>query len=177
MRPRYVLAILQPRGITAQPHGCFMAQDFIQTSSMPTTPDEKLAFANRLNAALKRSKKKIQSPTDLALQFNLRHKDTPITPQAAQKWMSGKARPTPDKINTLAEWLNVSAQWLRYGIAEARPAKSAKSASDANESRQIAPTAKELRLLNRIRNLPEARRALVVEIVEQFSIEQEMWQG
>lgn len=144
---------------------------------MNTNTDEKLAFANRLNAALKRSKKKIESPTDLALQFNLRHKNSPITPQAAQKWMAGKSRPTPDKINTLADWLNVSAQWLRYGIAESKPNKSARSMSDNNATNQIAPNARELKLLQRIRNLPEARRALVVEIVEQFSIEQEMWQS
>ena len=143
---------------------------------MSTTTDEKLAFANRLNAVLKRSKKKIKSPSDLALQFNLRHKSSPITPQAAQKWMTGKSCPTPDKINTLAEWLNVSIQWLRYGIAESKPEKSARPVLESSAKNQRPPNTRELELLQRIRNLPEVRRMLIVEIVEQFSIEQEMWE-
>lgn len=142
---------------------------------MLTTTDEKLAFSNRLKLALKRSKKKVETPADLALQFNLRHQRDPITPQAAQKWMTGKARPTLDKIETLASWLNVSSQWLRYGIPEAKPAKSSKQLSKTGATKHDAPNATELKLLQRIRNLPESRRELVVEIVEQFAIEQEIW--
>ena len=144
---------------------------------MPIPNDEKLAFSQRLKLALKRSQKKIETPTDLALQFNLRHRNDPITPQAAQKWLSGKSRPTPDKINTLATWLNVSAQWLRYGIPELKPTKVTKPLSRANAASHVAPNAEEQKLLTRIRNLPEHRRHLVIEIVEQFSVEQEIWQG
>jgi transcriptional regulator with XRE-family HTH domain len=142
---------------------------------MPTNHDEKLAFSNRLKLALKRSKKKVETPADLALQFNLRHRSDPITPQAAQKWITGKSLPTPDKIETLATWLNISAQWLRYGIPEAKPAKSSKPLSKTSATKHDAPNATELKLLLRIRNLPESRRELIVELVEQFSIEQEIW--
>jgi transcriptional regulator with XRE-family HTH domain len=144
---------------------------------MPTSNNEKLAFSQRLKLALKRSHKKIDTPTDLALQFNLRHRNDPITPQAAQKWLSAKARPTADKINTLATWLNVSPQWLRYGIPEPKPSKATKPLSRIHAASQSAPNAEELKLLLRIRNLPEHRRHLVTEIVEQFSVEQEIWQG
>jgi transcriptional regulator with XRE-family HTH domain len=143
---------------------------------MSISNDEKLAFSQRLKLALKRSHKKIGTPTDLALQFNLRHSNDSVTPQAAQKWLSGKARPTVDKINTLAAWLNVSAQWLRYGIPEPKPGKAAKPLPRTHAASQASPNAEELRLLMRIRNLPEHRRHLVTEIIEQFSIEQEIWQ-
>jgi transcriptional regulator with XRE-family HTH domain len=144
---------------------------------MPTSNDEKLAFSDRLKLALKRSKKKIDSPSDLALQFNLRHSLDPVTAQAAQKWLNGKASPTLDKIETLASWLNVSPQWLRYGIPEAKPTKPSKPLSKTSASNHVAPNTAELKLIFRIRNLPESRKQLVLEIVEQFSIEQEIWQN
>jgi transcriptional regulator with XRE-family HTH domain len=144
---------------------------------MPLQDDEKRAFAERLKLALKRSKKKIETPTDLALQFNLRHRNEAITPQAAQKWLSGKSRPTIDKINTLALWLNVSAQWLRHGIPESKPTKPAKSSLHNTASDRVALNEGEQKLITRLRNMPEHRRLLVLEIVEQFSVEQEIWQS
>lgn len=139
--------------------------------------DEKQAFSLRLKQALKRSPKKIDTPAELALQFNLRHQNESITAQAAQKWLSGLARPTPDKIETLAAMLSVSAQWLRYGIAEERPPVTAgsKAQSRNTPAAAIQPTADEIQLLGRIRILSEHRRNLVHEIVEQFALEQEMW--
>jgi transcriptional regulator with XRE-family HTH domain len=142
---------------------------------MPNQNDEKLAFAERLKLALKRSKKKVETPTDLALQFNLRHHNDPITQQAAQKWLSGKSRPTADKMKTLAEWLNVSAQWLRHGIPETKPTKTAKTSSLSIATDRATLDAEEQKLINRIRILPEHQRNLVYEIVEQFAIEQEIW--
>lgn len=76
---------------------------------------EKKAFSERLRLALARGHKRAVGATELSLQFNLRYKNTPITPQAAQKWLSGQAIPTSDKIDTLAAWLKVSSHWLRYG--------------------------------------------------------------
>lgn len=139
------------------------------------TPQDKIAFSLRLKQALKRSPKKINSPTELALNFNLRHVGDPVTPQAAQKWLAGTSLPTYEKIATLAEFLNVSLQWLRYGIAEDKPV--AKAARKGIKAKAIAsvPTADELKLLTALRAMPEHRRNLVVEIVEQFSLDQEMW--
>lgn len=140
-----------------------------------SSPDEKQAFALRLKQALKRSPKKIGTPTELALQFNLRHQNDSITVQAAQKWMTGKSRPAVDKIKTLAAMLNVSAQWLRYGIAEDRSALATGGKVQAKHTAAIQPTDDEIQLLGRIRILSEHRRNLVHEIVEQFALEQEMW--
>jgi len=135
--------------------------------------DEKKAFAARLKKALKRSSKKIETATELALQFNLRQHGEPITPQAAAKWLSGTARPTVDKIQTLADWLDVSPEWLRFGVTDmkrSRPGKGAKPAGDA-----IQPTAEELEVLRRLRGLSEYRRQLVEGVIEQFSLDGEIW--
>jgi transcriptional regulator with XRE-family HTH domain len=76
---------------------------------------EKIEFSQRLNLAILHSLKRALTAPDLAIQFNLRHKQEPVTSQAAYKWLSGKAKPTNDKIDTLAQWLNVSSHWLKFG--------------------------------------------------------------
>lgn len=141
---------------------------------MPT--DEKLAFADRLHIALKRGARNVSTATELANQFNLRHPNEPITPQAAQKWLTGKAIPTGDKINTLAEWLNVSAHWLHYG-----PAPKSRQQQNASEQRQTtsqensALTDKEAKLIQRLRQLSEHQFFLIAELAEQLAIEREIW--
>lgn len=141
---------------------------------MPTE-QEKTEFSLRLKKALKRSPKKIITPTDLALNFNLRHAGAPVTAQAAQKWLAGTSVPTYEKIATLAEWLNVSLQWLRYGVAEDKPAAKAPRSIPKAKNVTAAPSADELKILAELRAMPEHRRNLIVEIVEQFAMEQEMW--
>ena len=53
-----------------------------------------------------------------AREFNLRHHGEPVTAQTARKWLYGGALPTQDKLRTLAQWLEVSPHWLRYGEPE-----------------------------------------------------------
>jgi len=137
--------------------------------------DDKQAFSTRLRQALKRSPKKIETATELSVQFSLRHPEAPITPQAAQKWLTGKARPTVDKIETLAEWLNVSPMWLRHGIADKARPRPASNAQKQEEPFQ--PTTEELLHLARLRAMPEARRLLVIGVVEQFALDDEVWAG
>ncbi len=80
---------------------------------MPTDK-EKAAFAKRLKDLLEPLK--IRGGTKLAEQFNLRyHGERPVTPQTAHKWLTGTTIPKPDKLRTLAEWLNVKEHWLHYG--------------------------------------------------------------
>ncbi|MCI2811239.1 transcriptional regulator [Eoetvoesiella caeni] len=140
-----------------------------------STQDEKIAFAERLKQALKRSRKKIETAADLALQFNLRHPNEPITPQAAQKWLAGKSRPTVDKIATLADWLNISAQWLRFGIGEARPqaTRLVSKEPELNDSATLSDD--ERQLIQKMRLLTEHRRYLITQLVQELALEQEMW--
>lgn len=80
---------------------------------------EKEAFGNRLLEALEQAGVQARSPTRLALEFNLRYWGRPVTTQAVRKWISGKAIPSQDKVMVLAKWLNVSAEWLRFGEGNA----------------------------------------------------------
>lgn len=135
---------------------------------------EKHAFAERLKLALRRSARPVETPTDLALQFNLRHPNDPVTPQAAQKWLSGKAKPTADKIATLAEWLNVSAHWLNYGSDETRPAR--RQNVEAPRSSDLATLpAEERALLIRYRKLSPRQRELVSDLLTELTLSQEVW--
>lgn len=80
---------------------------------------EKEIFSSRLRGALEQAGVQTSSPTRFALEFNLRYWGRPVTPQAVRKWISGNAIPSQEKIVALAKWLNVSAEWLRFGEGEA----------------------------------------------------------
>jgi transcriptional regulator with XRE-family HTH domain len=73
-----------------------------------------LAFTARLQKRL-RDKGKTLSPTALAREFNLRWRGSPISVNATRKWLSGEAVPTLDKLSVLANLLDVSVDWLRWG--------------------------------------------------------------
>lgn len=135
--------------------------------------DEKKAFAIRLKQALKRTSKKIETASQLATQFNLRHPADPITPQAAQKWLSGTARPTADKVRTLAEWLDVSDHWLRFGVTDMKRGTRSKGSKPNEEAIHL--TAAEIELIRRLRRLSEYRRQLVEGMIEQFALDGEIW--
>jgi hypothetical protein len=80
-----------------KPRGFLALALLFETSGMPS-PEEKLAFAERLKQALTRSSKKIDSAAELALQFNLRNPSEPVSAQAAHKWLTGRTMPTVDKM-------------------------------------------------------------------------------
>lgn len=162
---------IKPHGFYKQPLGYHEPPCFSHTRGMPQV-DEKKAFAARLKQALKRSSKKIETASQLATQFNLRSNE-PITPQAAQKWLTGAARPTVDKIKTLSDWLDVSPEWLRFGVTDMKRRPAAKRTKPADETTQ--PTAEELELLRRLRGLSAYRRQLVEGVIEQFSLDGEVW--
>jgi transcriptional regulator with XRE-family HTH domain len=139
--------------------------------------DEKLDFSKRLKLALKRSHKPVDGAVELALQFNLRHPHDSITTQSAHKWLTGKARPTADKIETLANWLNVSAHWLRYGspndVKQKQPANTRRTKSQVEKDSSLNET--ETKLIAQFRRLSTHQRHLIAELTEQLSVEQEIW--
>ena len=121
-----------------------------------------------------RSPKKIDSAAELALQFNLRHPSEPVSAQAAHKWLTGRTMPTVDKMETLAGWLDVPLQWLRYGIPESadKPRKKKAKAGDLGTL-----AVDEAELIAKLRAMPEVRRKLVLDLVGQLSLDGEMWAG
>ena len=78
---------------------------------------EKEEFSQRLIVALRRLGVSTMSATKLAIDFNLHHQGRPVSTQAAHKWLNGSAIPGQDKLRSLAQWLGVSPEWLRYGTA------------------------------------------------------------
>lgn len=77
--------------------------------------NEREDFSSRLQKALKDAGYSAYGPTELAHQFNIRFSGHPVSVHAARKWLMGEAIPTQDKIRVLAEWLVISAEWLRFG--------------------------------------------------------------
>ncbi|MCW9709369.1 helix-turn-helix domain-containing protein [Avibacterium sp. 21-586] len=81
-------------------------------------PNEKEKFSERLKLALATKYSNTLKNSEIATKFNLQHPNEPVTQQAVYKWLNGLAIPSLDKIDTLANWLNVKPIWLRYGISE-----------------------------------------------------------
>lgn len=76
---------------------------------------ERERFSLRLQQTLRNAHHSPDSPTELARDFNIRYSGRPITVHAARKWLVGEAIPTQDKLRTLADWLHVPIDWLRFG--------------------------------------------------------------
>lgn len=141
--------------------------------------DEKIEFSRRLKAALKRSRTGVATPTELAIQFSLRHPNEAITPQAAQKWLTGKARPRSDKMETLAEWLEVPVHWLSFGppkpVRRELAAQRAKVAAKGAGAQTLSDD--EMRWVERLRRVSAHQRALLLDLAEQLALEREISRG
>lgn len=80
-------------------------------------------FSERLKKELTRMGLPIASPTQIAQEFNARYPAHKIAPQTLRKWLLADAIPTQAKLMNLADWLAVSAEWLRFGTGKRRAAK------------------------------------------------------
>lgn len=76
--------------------------------------DEKLEFAARLAAAMLDAGYEPRASV-LEPQFNTRYWGKPVTYQAVTRWLKGEAIPSQDKLQVLADWLQVEPQILRFG--------------------------------------------------------------
>jgi transcriptional regulator with XRE-family HTH domain len=72
-------------------------------------------FSKRLRKALQERGREVGSPTRVTQEFNGDYPDRRVTPQAVRKWLTGEAIPSHDKVQALAEWLEVSPNWLHHG--------------------------------------------------------------
>ncbi len=81
----------------------------------------KKAFGERAYNEFKRMGLPMESPTEIARVINQKLPQLSVTPQAVRKWIFGEGFPSQDKLVILADWLGVSAQWLRYGTGERLP--------------------------------------------------------
>lgn len=117
-----------------------------------TSTDERHQFSERLQQALRSAEYSPDSPTQLAREFNARFTGQPVTVHAARKWLMGESIPTQEKLRSLAKWLNVTAEWLRFGTASANNTNTSLNSSDA-------------KIITSLRQLDEENRQLVFEFI------------
>ncbi len=87
-------------------------QNFYKTPD-PTAPHA--SFALRLQRSLLAAGVAVTGAASLEREFNQRYDYQPVARQTTYMWLTGRVRPTMDKIEVLAEWLQVSSHWLAYG--------------------------------------------------------------
>lgn len=117
---------------------------------------ERKDFSERLKKALRDAHYTCDSPTQLALNFNIRSANHSITVHAARKWLVGEAIPTQDKLRTLAQWLEVPAEWLRFGGAT----RSATGVSLNSRLRSV-----DAALIEDLKRLDDRHRHIVREVI------------
>ena len=144
----------------------------LDTLRMARNP-RNFAFAQRLKMALSRYTKTIETPKELALQFNLHYKTgRTISDQAAQKWLSGQSFPTQDKIAVLAEMCQVPELWLSQGINGEHAWAAAETAPTIQENIPLygALQPDEQQLIHQYRLLSEKQRSLILEMTGQIAL-------
>lgn len=116
---------------------------------------ERSKFSERLQQALENAEYSAESPTQLAREFNLRFSGHPVTVHAARKWLQAESIPTQEKLRALASWLNVTAEWLRFG--------SDTSATESGTAYSVA--AQDEKILSSLQQLNKHNRELVHEFI------------
>lgn len=116
-----------------------------------SSSQERLAFSQRLKCALHNADQSPASPTRLAREFNTQFSGPPVTAHAARKWLEGESIPTQEKLRALASWLDVPADWLRFGSLDVR------------KDTGMVVTVPERKLGALLQQLDEHHRALVYE--------------
>ena len=82
--------------------------------SAPANPTAAQAFAQRLHQAMQEAGFE-PKPSILLKHFNERHEGDAIAWQTARNWLQGAFLPQPDKLRTLAQWLQGHPEYLLYG--------------------------------------------------------------
>lgn len=135
---------------------------------------ERREFAQRLQSALRQARQSPDSPTALARNFNSRYSGPAITVHAARKWLMAEAIPTQDKLRTLAHWLQVPADWLRFGAQTQQSMENTTLAVDTEIQSLLADmTREDLRLVEDLHALEVHERHLVHELVKLLFSNQE----
>ncbi|WP_324279653.1 hypothetical protein SOP92_13440 [Enterobacter ludwigii] len=70
-------------------------------------------FANRLTEEMRRQRRSVK---DLSQACD-------VTYEMARRYTLGTAKPRDEKLQKIADWLNVQAAWLDYGEGDSAPAK------------------------------------------------------
>lgn len=120
---------------------------------------ERLQFSERLQQALKHAEYSPNSPTQLAREFNTRFSGQSVTVHAARKWLQGESIPTQEKLRALASWLQVPADWLRFGTLE-------NAAENISGNEQVSPlTQRDAKMIANLQQLDEHHRLIAYDFL------------
>ena len=120
---------------------------------------ERLQFSERLRKSLLHADYSPDSPTQLAREFNIRFAGHSVTVHAARKWLQGESIPTQEKLRALANWLQVPADWLRFGSLE-------NATENTNANAQVSPlTQRDAKMVANLQQLDEHHRLIAYDFL------------
>jgi hypothetical protein len=120
-------------------------------------------FADRLELSM--SDKSVKhSPTVLANLFNSKFVGGSITPHTARNWLLGNSLPTHDKLIHLANLLDTSAEYLRYGRHSEKTFVISES-----DGRETVLTSTQQQFLKRYLKLTQVQQEIVNSTVAEFT--------
>ncbi|WP_145008833.1 transcriptional regulator [Pseudomonas oryzihabitans] len=124
--------------------------------------NDKSDFAQRLRAALLAAGYP-DRPAVLEREFNSRYWGRSVTFQAVSRWLGGKSIPTQDKLQTIAQWLQIDPQVLRYGeqaLATIREPRGNWEAPEHYPEREA---------IEAFLKLPDEQRKVVRDVIQAFA--------
>ena len=113
---------------------------------------ERAQFAERVKTALAARDMPVSS-TALQRAFNELSPDIAISVHAARKWLMGESIPTQARLRAVADVLQVSATWLRFG-------------EEAEASKSKSLSTQEHMLVQQFRRLSTTQRTHVLALVQ-----------
>ena len=120
--------------------------------------NETTEFSERLKRAMVDAGYPVR-PIVLEREFNTRYWGRPISVQAVRRWLNGEAIPAQDKLQVLADWLQIEPQILRFGGEAVISVQEKKKRWDA------AITGPEREVLEAFINLPAEQKKVAREVI------------
>ena len=134
----------------------------MQTTLITSMNTTKQNFAQRLIKAMMALGLE-PKPAVLERQFNLHYSGEPMTLHGVRRWLRGETLPSQDKLISLAEWLRVPPDELRYG-AEIKT-----EITQARERWDEAIGYHEREVFEAFLSLPAPQRKVVREVIIAFA--------
>jgi len=134
----------------------------MQTTLITSMNTTKQNFAQRLIKAMMALGLE-PKPAVLERQFNLHYSGEPMTLHGVRRWLRGETLPSQDKLISLAEWLRVPPDELRYG-AEIKT-----EIIQARERWDEAISYQEREVFEAFLSLPAPQRKVVREVIIAFA--------
>lgn len=120
--------------------------------------DQATEFSQRLKEAMTAAGYLVR-PIVLEREFNTRYWGRPVTVQAVRRWLRGEAIPSQEKLQVLADWLNIEPHILRFGEGPMKAVREKRKRWDEGIGYQ------EREVFEAFLSLPAAQRKAVREII------------